>query len=278
MTPEDDARAVAPDEGVGGTTEPSPPEMLYVLYGQNLGPNVSLKDLDRAQRGLRAVVASSLRVSGMPISNVLIKDIFAPLVDPLEPIPTVGSLEVKAAVYGNPWWEVVQIAGTVAATVAGLKLADQLINLAMKIVTFPADFHARRAKLRAEAAKSEHEELRALVEKAELGLEVRHSFGEGRDLGAELRRRAEAAVNEVVAEGVAASTLVSAVADMPVSADVERPVLKLMSEDEALEEAVAARELAASQDLRPKALSAGDQNLEISSNQQPDGLQANEDS
>jgi hypothetical protein len=30
---EDDARAVAFDEAVGGTTEPSPPEMLYVLYG-----------------------------------------------------------------------------------------------------------------------------------------------------------------------------------------------------------------------------------------------------
>jgi hypothetical protein len=59
--------------------------MLYILYGQNLGPNASLKDFDRAQRELRAAVASSLRVSRMPISNVLIKDIFAPLMDPLEP-------------------------------------------------------------------------------------------------------------------------------------------------------------------------------------------------
>jgi hypothetical protein len=50
-----------------------------------------------------------------------------------------------------------------------------------------------------------------LAELAELGYDVRQAFSEGRDVGAHLRLRRDAAVNKQVDEGVAAATLLSAV-------------------------------------------------------------------
>jgi hypothetical protein len=51
------------DAELGGATEPVSPQMVYVLYGQDLGPDVGMGDLQRAQQGMRAVVASALRYS-----------------------------------------------------------------------------------------------------------------------------------------------------------------------------------------------------------------------
>jgi hypothetical protein len=71
---------------------------------------------------------------------------------------------VQAAIYGNPWWEIIQITAALGSVMAAIKLGDVPTDLAMKIGTFPPEFAERRARLRADAKKSEVEELRALIE------------------------------------------------------------------------------------------------------------------
>jgi hypothetical protein len=220
-----------------------------------------LREFQRVQQGLRAVLASSIRVSIIPYADFLPHyRIFTPLADPLEEVFTGGPLIVTASVYANPWWEIIQTflpyATVGAAVAAGFKNAEGLINIAAKIATFRDDVWARRKKLRSEAARSELEELRALAEQAELGLEVRRAFSEGRHVGNELSRHGDVELTKQVATGVAADTLINAVAEIPTDATARPPELKVITAEVAREGTQAAQELIATQDISSKTTSA----------------------
>jgi hypothetical protein len=226
--------------------------LAYVLYGQDLGQDLSLGDLQEAQYWLRAVVASSIRVSMLQLTNRLSNDPFRPLSDPLAPTAMAGPLPVRASAYGNPWWEVVQtlLPYATAITIAAvLRNANRLIDIGVRLSTLKDERHARRRKLLAEAERSKLDEMRALAEHAKLGSEVRRAFSEGRDVGAELRRRGNAEASKRIEEGVAAETLVRTVADIPAVSTVAPPVMKVMTEEDVRDAAEAVREAAAAQEL-----------------------------
>jgi hypothetical protein len=239
--------------------------LAYVLYGQDLGQDLSLGDLQRAQYWLRAVVASSIRVSMLQLTNTLSNDPFRPLSDPLAPTATAGPLPVRASVYGNPWWEVVQTLlpyATAVTMAAVLRNTNRLIDIGVRLSTLGDERHARRRKLLAEAERSKLDEMRALAEQAKLGSEVRWAHTEGRDVRAELRRRGNVNASKQVEEGVAAETLFRTVADIPAVSIVAPPIMKVIEEDDVREAAEAVREAAAAQELPaardPSSLSASD--------------------
>jgi hypothetical protein len=178
----------------------------------------------------------------------------------MEEIFTGGPLIVTASVYANPWWEIIQTAlpyATLAGAVAaGFKNAERLIEIAARMATFRDEVFARRKKLRAEAARSEAEELRALAEQAELGLEVRRALSEGRHLSNELSRRGELELTKEVAKGVAAGTLINAVAELPIDETAPTPELKVITAEFAHEGEKAVQELVATQDVSLEAISA----------------------
>jgi hypothetical protein len=251
MRSHENAEAVISAES-SDRSEASTPDTVYVFYGQDLGPNVGLGDLERAQQWLRAVVASSLRVSMLPFIRDVPKDIYAPLNDPLVPLEITGSLEVIGSIYGNPWWEIIQTAlpfATFSAVVAaGFKHADRLIEIMKTIAMIRDDVGTRRAKLRANAAEFRLNEMQALAEQAALGEELRRMFSEGGDLEEEVKHHGD----KRVAEAINAATLMNSVATMPIPPAASPTVIEVLSAEQVLGIAQALRELAASQDLGSK--------------------------
>jgi hypothetical protein len=189
-------------------------------------------------------VASSIRITVLPLARGVSRDPFRPLRDPLAPTEVAGPLPVVAAVYGNPFWEAVQTAIPFVAIAGALrgvfKNSGRLIDMIVSIATVREQVWARRNELRAQAARSKVEEVKALAELAELGYDVRTAFSEGRKVRSDSKQ---------IEQGVAAATLFTAVSEIPDVSMSAEPAMRVVTAEEVQEETTAVRDAAAAEDL-----------------------------
>jgi hypothetical protein len=148
----------------------------------NLGPNLGLRELGSTQSRLRTLILLSCRhisLNDSAVRDAFVRKIVAGRVSSGRlhenwESPAEAGLKVAASTYANPWTEIVTTitenpvaitAEAIAAAAAALKFSHKLLDLWVRVGALPEEIAARKAAYRAQIAKSEDPDVRALVER-----------------------------------------------------------------------------------------------------------------